>query len=298
MKKTMFVWLFCIVSVYILGQDVCWYFEGQKGCRKVSDTKLYVRFEKLDETGIKSLIENMHVGNLKEIYYCGLYDDYYIIMQHTSQEDIWGLVRKLNENKDVVYASPVFWDDRGLEGASYTNEIIVSLKSKEDYPVLLKCAEDYQINDVKYIDLLYAYILTLPHNPQKDAMEIALELYETGLFEYAEPNFITFWPIENWPFDTPDAIPQIKYESNLIYPNPVSDMLFIDLDRVVLTSNNVVASYNIMLYNSQGNMLHQAKATNGIVRFDVSTFPAGIYFLHIHNGISATSETFKIFVKH
>ena len=292
----MFVWLFCIVSVYIFGQDVCWYFGGQS-CLKISDTKLLVFSEKLDVIGIKSEIENTHIGNLKDIF-DGI-EFYYVEMQHTSKEDILELVRQLNAIEDIIYASLVFWDERGVEGTSYTNKILVTLKSIDDFPILQKSAGEYQIEDVEIIDYEHSWcILTLPHNPQADMLDIVNELNKTGLFEAVSPYIITLWPIENWPFDIPNAIPQIKYESNLIYPNPVNDMLSIDLDRVVLTSNNVVASYNIMLYNSQGNILHQAKAKNGIIRFDVSTFPEGIYFLHIHSGISATAISFKIFVKH
>jgi hypothetical protein len=38
------------------------------------------------------------------------------------------------------------------------------------------------------------YILALPHNPEKDAMQTAVELYETGLFLSAEPNYIHIRP--------------------------------------------------------------------------------------------------------
>jgi hypothetical protein len=83
--------------------------------------------------------------------------------------------------------------------------------------------------------------------------------------------------------------------SIIIYPNPAYDMLSIE---IACTQNNSTASYEILLFNSQGNLLRRAQAKENIVQFDVSALPGGIYFLHISNGISAISETHKVIVKH
>ena len=172
-----------------------WYFFEEKKNYEVSETKLMVNSKKLDVTGIKSLIEKIHGDNLEEIIDCGL-GDYYIVMKGTSAEDIVELVKKMSENEDVVYASLVFLSRGGMETLSYTNRISVGLKLREDYHILLKCAENHKINAVKvseHDDLLC--ILTLPHNPQKDVIDTANELHETGLFEYAEPDTTTLFPL-------------------------------------------------------------------------------------------------------
>jgi subtilisin family serine protease len=174
-------------------KKVYYYFE-KKMYLKVSETKLLVVSEKLDATGIKSVIENTHVDKIKEIIDMG--GMFYIEMQHKSIENIQKLLFQLNANEDVVYASLVLWDDRNIEGASYTNEVRVCLKSKEDFPVLQKFAENYQIKEIIANEFdEFRYILILPHNPQKDAMDVAFELHETELFEYAIPNLICFWPL-------------------------------------------------------------------------------------------------------
>ena len=289
MKKVINIFLFCFVASYFLGQEACWYYLDQKMCLEVSATKLLVKSKKPEKDDIKDAIENMHVGNLKEIVDMdGLF---YIEMQQTSKEDILELQRQLNIIEDIIYASRVFWDERGIEGTSYANEIKVRLKSKEDFPVLQKNAENYQIKDITIYEFdELQYFLTLPHNPQQDAMDVALELHETGLFEYAVPELITLWPL-----DIPNAVPYIKHEKSRIYPNPAYDMLSIEIAR---TQNNSTVYYEILLFNSQGNLLRRAHAKENIVQFDVSVLPNGIYFLHISDGISATSETYKVIVKH
>jgi hypothetical protein len=158
---------------------------------EVSETKLLVVSDKLDEAGVKRAIDNAHVDKVKKII--DMHNMFYIEMQHKSIENIQKLLRILNANEDVIYASPVLRDGRGVEGGSYTNEVRVRLKSKEDYPVLQKNAENYLIKEItanEFNDV--GYILTLPHNPRKDAMDVALELRETGLFEDAIPNLINF----------------------------------------------------------------------------------------------------------
>ncbi len=91
--------------------------------------------------------------------------------------------------------SPVYVDERGIEGSGYTNEIVIKLKSKGDYSILQKSIEIYKINKINSSDFdEKTYILNVPHNSEKDAAEISLELYETGQFEYVHPNIITLWP--------------------------------------------------------------------------------------------------------
>ncbi len=59
-----------------------------------------------------------------------------------------------------------------------------------------------------------------------------------------------------------------------IYPNPSSDMVYIESD----------AQYNISIYDMQGRRTTLASnATAGLQSVDVSPFPAGVYFLEISN---------------
>ena len=192
--KKIIICLFCFVTVNIFGQNFSMYlYTGEKLCYKISESKMLVKSKTLDTDGIKNALQNTKTGSLRKI------DDldgqlYMVEMQNLRGENLIELVRQWNAREDVIYASPVFGDEMGSEGTGYSNEVIVRLKSEDDYPILQKYAEIYHIKDVEYDDLLYAYKLTLPHNPQKDAMQTALELYETGLFLYAEPNLFYIRP--------------------------------------------------------------------------------------------------------
>jgi hypothetical protein len=286
-KKIIIGLLFCLVAVCIFGQDVCMYAgDGQKVCYEVSATRILVKSETLDITDIENALRNPVAGSLKNIYDMG--DKlFFIEMQNTTKEDMWELQRQFRPREDVTYTSPVFG---GAPGSGYANDVIVKLKSQDDYPVLQEYADVYRVKDIKsmYGDI---YILTLPHNPEKDAMQTALELYETGFFHFAEFNGIWLCPFEWCPFG-PEGngnINIVSVERTIaFYPNPANDILYVDLENKT----------SIRLYNSLGKLCRQAKTTGGTVELSVSNLPNGIYFLNIRDESASKSETHKIIVKH
>jgi hypothetical protein len=267
------------------------YAGGQKVCYEISATKFILRSNTLDATDIKNALQNTDADSPKEII--GVGGLFYIEMQNTGKENLPELRRQLSAREDVIYTSPVFMKDNDLEDA-YTNEIFIRLKSKDDYPVLQRSAETYSIKDIRSYELdERIYTLTLPHNPEKDAAETSIELYETGLFESAHPNLLNLWPIDDDPPPGNGNINIVPQDRTIVfYPNPASDILYVD------SENKTSASYNIRLYNSQGKMCRQAKATGGIVEFSVSNLPNGVYFLNIYDESVSKSETHKIIIKH
>jgi hypothetical protein len=288
MKKTMISCFFCLLTVYTFGQDFCMYSQGKKVCHEVSATKFILRSNTLDATDIKNALQNMVADSPKEII--DMRGAFYIEIQNTGKGNMLEMRRQLSAREDVIYTSPVFMKDNDLEDA-YTNEIFIRLKSKDDYSVLQRSAEDYSIKDIRPFELdERIYTLTLPHNPEKDAAETSIELYETGLFEDAHPSLLNLWPLETeWPDNNINIYPE---RTIVFYPNPVSDILYVDVE------NKTSASYNIRLYDSQGKMVRQTKATGGTVEFSVSNLPNGVYFLNIYDESISKPETHKIIVKH
>jgi hypothetical protein len=292
MKKIIISWLFCLATVYLFGQDVCMYFRDEKICYEVSATRILVKSETLDIAGLENALQNPVAGHLKNIYDMGDNTVYVIEMEDTSKEDMWALHRQLSSMKDVIYTSPVFG---GHPGAGYTNDVLVVLKSEDDYPVLLEYAEIYSIKEIKPDEFNGRhYKLTLPHNPEKDAMQTAIELYETGLFEYVDPNLIHLCPFEWCPYgpelEPPDMNTIVEEEQSIVcYPNPVNDILYIDMGK---------HTCDIRLYNSMGNLCRQAKASGGRAELSVSDLPGGVYFLTVYAGNASKPEAHKIIVKH
>ena len=80
-----------------------------------------------------------------------------------------------------------------------------------------------------------------------------------------------------------------------IYPNPVGDVLYIEFDQP--SSSRTQINYDIRLYDGHGNMLRQSFSKGGIVQFDVTTIPPGIYYLHIYDGVSEKPGIQQIMVE-
>jgi len=78
-----------------------------------------------------------------------------------------------------------------------------------------------------------------------------------------------------------------------VYPNPVSNILTIDVNALVLLSpvdknSRSSPSCDVRLYDMQGGLLRQATAKGGTVQFNVSNLPDGIYYLHVYDGVNST----------
>lgn len=85
------------------------------------------------------------------------------------------------------------------------------------------------------------------------------------------------------------------------YPNPVSDILYIDLGQNAVFSGQLSSgtpTYDIRLYDSRGYMQRRTSAQGGIVQFNVSNLPNGIYFLHIYDNFNKIPAIQQIVVSH
>jgi len=79
------------------------------------------------------------------------------------------------------------------------------------------------------------------------------------------------------------------------YPNPASDVVNVEVgngssDR----SPGASITYDIRLYDGMGNLLRQQKTNGGTIQFNVSNLAAGLYFLHIYDGVNEKPEIQKI----
>jgi hypothetical protein len=94
----------------------------------------------------------------------------------------------------------------------------------------------------------------------------------------------------------------------LAFPNPVSDVLFIDVGqhaktRISCTHTHSCScaqqdiTYDIRLLNAQGVVMRQQRAKSGTIEFNVTNLPEGTYYLHIHDGVSRQPRMHQIVVE-
>jgi Zn-dependent metalloprotease len=92
------------------------------------------------------------------------------------------------------------------------------------------------------------------------------------------------------------------------YPNPTSGILNIEIDETAVSEMQAAAAgdrqlklkrdntFDIRLYDGQGNLLRQKKISGGRTEFNVSGLPSGIYYLHVYDGLNDVPEMRQIVV--
>lgn len=112
------------------------------------------------------------------------------LTENATKSDVEILLNQLNSNEKVDYASPFLAHKDGtLHGI--TDKIIVGLKSESDAQVLENIAKGYgaEIEERNEFDPLQ-YHLLVSKNANRNALAIANAIHETGLFQFAEPDFL------------------------------------------------------------------------------------------------------------
>ena len=211
------------------------------------------------------------------------------------------------KNREVIISSYFNLSYQGvvIEVAGLSNFFTVELKDEKDTTLLRQMlikTNTVIIQQNPYRPLFFN--LSTTEASELNAMECANLFHESGLFQDAGPDlFSTNFGIdpdgtENGPTSV-DVRPSTgDVNSSIFHPNPVNDMLTVNLDRVASNPNRTVEIYTVCLYDGQGSLQRQVKAKGGKMDINVSNLPNGIYFLHIDDGISTTSDAHKVIVKH
>ncbi|MCB8995532.1 MAG: T9SS type A sorting domain-containing protein [Bacteroidales bacterium] len=74
----------------------------------------------------------------------------------------------------------------------------------------------------------------------------------------------------------PDAVKSSKVSSVQVYPNPVSDVVYVKLNT---------AAAKVEIYNSLGRKVAETVANANQAKFDVSDFARGIYFVKVNDSV-------------
>ena len=136
MKRVIISLLFCLVTVYLYGQDFYMYVYGQKRTFEISATKMLVKSETLDAVSIKNVMQQTSADNLIRNVYDLNNRLFMVDMQNASKESLMELQKQWNTKEDVIYSSPVFIDEKGKEMGGLTNQILIRLKDVADYSQL------------------------------------------------------------------------------------------------------------------------------------------------------------------
>ena len=165
---------------------------GKVYLKEISNSKILVKFR--DDLSISKKNEILKLNNaLKQLNATGNHSKRFNIIKVTenlSSIEILELLDELRKNPDIIYANPYYISESG-NLLAYTNQIAIKLLSGSDYEKLVSLVESLNLlilHEDKYTSNLF--YLEVPQNSTFNTLEVANYLFETGLFEFSEPNFV------------------------------------------------------------------------------------------------------------
>jgi subtilisin family serine protease len=194
MKKLIIFCLMCIGLVNTYAQGYFRYVDGEKHYFEISSNEVIVKIgEKVTENAIESSFRNstsLHVSDISAISN----NEFQLVrFYNNNRSAMMQLANQLKSNDTILFVGHVIIDETGKRSAALTNKISIRLKENKDFPVLQKAVICYDIDEIEQRQFdSRSYLLTVNYFSEKSALQIANELHETGLFEYASPSLILF----------------------------------------------------------------------------------------------------------
>lgn len=170
---------------------------------QTSTEKVLVKFKsEKNLSQVQTLLsKEAQIAPPKDQMYFAPLDVYILDLQNITQvSEVKSLVGNLNANPEIEFAYPfVSWKQGKVLQAPY-NQILLGLKQVSDLPLLTDQLAKLNLQIVKQNAFNpKLYHLALTETSPGDVYDMANRLYETGLFAFAEPDFIKLNMIESAP---------------------------------------------------------------------------------------------------
>ena len=207
MKKVLFYTVFVLLAFAAnaqKGRSIYYYYKGQKLYYPVSTDRLLVGTDpSLSFAGRRqSFARSIGIApdSLEEVI-SG--KQFIVKLGRNSKRDEITIIAKLLQQPGIRYARPVFLSPSGKYN-SYGTDFIVKLKPATRYNQLQKLMDKYGCSLLrKYPFQENIYLLSAGKKAGYDGLAMANLFYETGLFDYAEPDKIVYGSLHTSPPNDP-----------------------------------------------------------------------------------------------
>lgn len=198
--------LLLFINTTIFGQnnkEYYYYYKGAKKYLELNTDYLFVSSSSKQEvsnfnsiTGLKktSIIKEdvtyttLHQVNgakkISNIYYWKELE-----LTSSSKRKYQNEIKKIQTTNSNLIIAPYFKNEEGKK-IGLSNYFYVKLKDKEDYKVLKKLINKYQVPIIGYNKFMPLWFTISTTNHSLNALELANLFYETGLFAHAEPDLM------------------------------------------------------------------------------------------------------------
>jgi len=172
--------------------------EDRKNVYQVSPNKMVFQIfdSRIDSEEIMNILQEK-LGTAPKVTNMRSYRNFIELdFENFSSEQVIDLVAHWTVLEKDTYAIPVMLDESGHEFIFVPDKFSVKIKNESDFPLMMRTLQSYHVESVELkkdllpYDFVYDIIINCPH--QRNAMQIANELHELGLFKWAAPGIIVF----------------------------------------------------------------------------------------------------------
>lgn len=192
MKKLLSILIaFLIVHVSFCQIDTFYYYQGEKIYLKQNKKRIMIKLMKgADKNQLLQFLDTKpDYAVVKNKVSDTAYD--YLILENRNNQSFAGAdLQPLLNYRDIHKASFML-KYRGVTSQGLTDEFIIKLKAGttlEEVRALLKRYHCTVLNENEFV--ANQFLVSVSKNSPLTAMEVANVFYESGFFEFAEPNFI------------------------------------------------------------------------------------------------------------
>ena len=182
-KKFFLMMLFVIIgSIHTIAQSDYYYYKGRRIPLTLNDKKVCVSVPKVEKSNERILANVKVLNKIKDEDF-----DIFVILWSEYEKlislDFW----KEDAKSAIITPSYITAEKKEVFLSPYLN---VRLKNEQDFNLLSLYAERYGLRIVKQDPLMPLwYILVLTQNCDKNTLECANELFESGFFASSVPDF-------------------------------------------------------------------------------------------------------------
>ena len=275
MMKTgiLFLSVLFFPGMNVFAQEYYYWNRDKKIPLELLPTKKYILVNSLeDTTSLKEILiaQDIQVGEFVVDRIKGVEQTKYICWAIVEGK---AFVPDLTHNESILYEGPFFLDENRREAGGLAESFSVGLKQEEDLPLLEQLAAENNVTVFGRITSSFPlhYWLDCTKASKGNAMELANQFHETGLFDYAYPGF------SNYGYD---------YDTNLDLANidiPQNDNFGIFAVQDILYLSSPV-SESVWLYSCFGELLYKTNKQAGTIQMPLGNVKNSILIVRGSSG--------------
>lgn len=191
MKTLTLILLTVLLTSFSLAQNH-YYYNGEKVPLEKAPEKVLVKFK--DEMTLDSKKKAIEINPaLKAISKDHIKTGNIAIVEvekGTTEEALKEITKQIEQDKNVISAQIFFLHEKDSVFQGITDRFVVKIKSPSDYSELERLATETKTTIIEQNQFDKSkYVLSATKTSQGNALEMANYFFETGIFEYAEPEF-------------------------------------------------------------------------------------------------------------